>query len=55
MLTKHRIDAISHWDELTSSWRAEPGQWLVQIGKDAQTMCAKKSFTVPLGFKWRGL
>ncbi|KEZ45039.1 putative beta-glucosidase I [Scedosporium apiospermum] len=47
--------AISHWDELTSSWRAEPGQWQVQIGRDAQTMCAKESFTVPPGFQWTGL
>ncbi|KAH7168187.1 beta-glucosidase-like protein [Fusarium sp. MPI-SDFR-AT-0072] len=47
--------AISHWDELTSSWRAEPGEWHVQIGKDAQTMCAKASFPVPSRFQWNGV
>lgn len=49
------IDAISHWDELTLLWRAEPGQWHIQIGKDAQTMCAKEPFTVPSGFQWKGV
>ncbi|KAH7006785.1 beta-glucosidase-like protein [Ilyonectria destructans] len=47
--------AISHWDELTLLWRAEPGQWHIQIGKDAQTMCAKEPFTVPSGFQWEGV
>ncbi|KAM5363612.1 hypothetical protein ACJA88_013482 [Fusarium oxysporum] len=47
--------AISHWDELTSVWRAEPGEWHVQIGTNAQTMCAKERFTVPRNFKWIGI
>lgn len=47
--------AISHWDELTSMWRAEPGTWHVKIGKDAQTMCAEAPFDVATGFKWRGV
>ncbi|KAE8543292.1 hypothetical protein D1P53_000783 [Cryptococcus gattii VGV] len=47
--------AISHWDELTSTWRAESGQWLARIGRDAQTMCLQAPFEVPSGFKWTGL
>ncbi|KAH1594931.1 hypothetical protein KXX44_007359 [Aspergillus fumigatus] len=47
--------AISHWDELTSTWQAEPGQWHVKIGRDAQTMCIEAPFNVAPGFKWHGL
>lgn len=47
--------AISHWDELTHSWRAEPGEWYVEIRKDAQTVCARRSFSIPRGFQWQGL
>ncbi|KAG4428711.1 hypothetical protein IFR05_015808 [Cadophora sp. M221] len=46
--------AISHWDELTSSWQAEPGKWHVKIGRDAQTMCAEAPFEVSSGFEWHG-
>ncbi|KFY67004.1 hypothetical protein V497_00594 [Pseudogymnoascus sp. VKM F-4516 (FW-969)] len=46
--------AISHWDELTSTWQAEPGQWQVKIGRDAQSMCAQAPFDVAAGFKWHG-
>ncbi|WWC89936.1 uncharacterized protein L201_004865 [Kwoniella dendrophila CBS 6074] len=47
--------AISHWDELTSRWRAEAGQWRVKVGKDAQTMCVEAVFEVPRKFEWIGL
>jgi beta-glucosidase len=47
--------AISHWDELSSAWQAEPGQWHVKIGSDAKTMCIQAPFDVSTGFKWQGL
>ncbi|UKZ91443.1 uncharacterized protein TrAFT101_006421 [Trichoderma asperellum] len=49
------IVAISRWDELTSTWRAKPGEWHVKIGRDAQTMCAEAPFHTPTGFEWEGL
>ncbi|EEU33850.1 glycoside hydrolase family 3 [Fusarium vanettenii 77-13-4] len=47
--------AVSHWDELSSLWRAEPGQWYVKIGKNAQDMCLEDPFTVDAGFNWKGI
>ncbi|RSL42467.1 hypothetical protein CEP54_015473 [Fusarium duplospermum] len=47
--------AISHWDELSKWWMAEPGQWHVKIGKNAQVMCVEEPFTVDAGFKWKGI
>ena len=47
--------AVSHWDEGWDVWRAEPGQWRVRVGTDAQTMVGEASFEMGDGFEWRGL
>ncbi|GMK56160.1 hypothetical protein CspeluHIS016_0212160 [Cutaneotrichosporon spelunceum] len=46
--------AISHWDEMSESWRVEPGQWGVSIGRDASSMCVSTSFDIA-AMSWRGL
>ncbi|GFZ49824.1 hypothetical protein JCM24511_07227 [Saitozyma sp. JCM 24511] len=47
--------AISHWDEQWQAWRAEPGEWVVKVGRDAQTMAGHAAFTVKEGFEWLGI
>ncbi len=47
--------AISHWDELDGTWKAEVGEWALKIGKDAQTMVAEVPFTVDSEMAWAKL
>jgi len=46
--------AISHWDERWNTWRAEPGEWHVKVGKDAQTLYGDAKFSVGK-LLWTGL
>ncbi|WWD16370.1 hypothetical protein CI109_100796 [Kwoniella shandongensis] len=47
--------AVSHWDELWNTWRAELGEWTVRVGVDAQTMKGEAKFTIENDLEWRGL
>ncbi|WVR03693.1 hypothetical protein IAU60_000688 [Kwoniella sp. DSM 27419] len=47
--------AVSHWDDLWSTWRAEQGEWTVRVGSDAQTMHGEAKFTIDEDLEWRGL
>ncbi|WVQ78669.1 hypothetical protein IAT38_000756 [Cryptococcus sp. DSM 104549] len=48
--------AVSHWDELWQTWRAELGEWTVHVGLDAQTMApGEAKFTIEDDLEWRGL
>lgn len=47
--------AISHWDELDATWKAEVGEWKVKIGSDAQTMVAEAPFVVDKEMPWLGI
>ncbi|KAL7421535.1 hypothetical protein Q5752_003304 [Cryptotrichosporon argae] len=47
--------AISHWDELDETFRAEQGEWHVSVGKDASTFYGKATFVVDKELDWRGL
>ena len=48
-------DAISHWDSVWNTWRAEPGTWQVKVGEDAQTMWGGVEFEVGPDLEWVGL
>ena len=48
-------DAISHWDSVWNTWRAEPGTWQVKVGEDAQTMWGGVEFEVEPDLEWVGL
>jgi beta-glucosidase len=48
-------DAISHWDEIWDTLRAEPGTWTVKVGRDAQTFFGGETFEVGKNFSWSGL
>ncbi|KAL1407898.1 hypothetical protein Q8F55_007334 [Vanrija albida] len=47
--------AVSHWDEKWKTWRAEPGEWRVIVGRTAQEMWGGAVFTIGARFEWRGL
>ncbi|OCF36321.1 beta-glucosidase [Kwoniella heveanensis BCC8398] len=47
--------AVSHWDELWNTWRAEQGEWTVRVGKDAQTMVGEAKFVIDRELEWRSL
>ncbi|TXT09247.1 hypothetical protein VHUM_02721 [Vanrija humicola] len=47
--------AVSHWDELWKTWRAEPGEWRVMVGRTAQSMWGNATFNIEQRFEWRGL
>ncbi|ADV23736.1 Beta-glucosidase, putative [Cryptococcus gattii WM276] len=48
--------AISHWDGLWNTWRAELGEWTVRVGVDAQNISGEKAtFRVDDDLEWRGL
>ena len=49
------VDAISHWDDRWNIWRAEPGEWHLKIGIDAQTFKGDLPFKVERGMEWSGL
>ena len=48
-------DAISHWDELTSKWRVEPGEWKLHVGRDCSDMVLTVAFVVQRDMPWVGL
>ncbi|KAI9632811.1 putative beta-glucosidase [Dioszegia hungarica] len=47
--------AISHWDDLYKTFRAEQGEWTIKIGRDAQTLEGEVKFTIEEDLEWRGL
>jgi beta-glucosidase len=49
-------DAVSHWDDVWKTFRAELGEWTVKIGRDAQTLeKGEAKFTIEEDLEWRGL
>ncbi|ORX35301.1 glycoside hydrolase superfamily [Kockovaella imperatae] len=47
--------AVSHWDEVWQTWRAEQGEWTVCVGKDASIMEGQVKFTINHDLEWTGL
>ncbi|WRT68235.1 uncharacterized protein IL334_005211 [Kwoniella shivajii] len=47
--------AISHWDEVWNTFRAELGEWSLKVGVDAQTMVGDVRFTIEEDLEWTGL
>ncbi|WVQ77316.1 hypothetical protein IAR50_007000 [Cryptococcus sp. DSM 104548] len=49
--------AVSHWDELWDTWRAELGEWTVRIGVDAGKMWegGQARFKIEEELEWKGL
>ncbi|TYJ51625.1 hypothetical protein B9479_007795 [Cryptococcus floricola] len=49
--------AVSHWDELWNTWRAELGEWTVRVGVDAGKMWEgeEAKFKIEDELEWRGL
>lgn len=55
LVADYLADAVSHWDEVYKTWRVEPGEWQVKVGKDAQTFVAAEKFVVEHDIEWTGL
>lgn len=50
------VDAVTHWDDVWKTFRAELGEWTVKIGRDAQTLeKGEVKFTIEDELEWRGL
>ena len=49
------IDAISHWDQLEKTWKAEVGEWAVKVGVNAGEMQGEAKFTIDEELEWTGL
>lgn len=47
--------AVTHWDDVWKTWRAELGEWSVKVGTDAQTMYGDAKFTIEEELEWVGM
>ncbi|KAK4689561.1 beta-glucosidase, partial [Tremellales sp. Uapishka_1] len=47
--------AVSHWDELWKTWRAELGEWTIRVGVNAQEMYGAATFRIDEDLEWTGL
>jgi len=48
-------DAVTHWDELDKTWKAELGEWTVKIGVSAGEMQGDAKFTIDEELAWTGI
>ena len=47
--------AVTHWDELWKTWRAEQGEWKVKVGVDSTNFVAEAKFEIKDDLEWTGL